>query len=290
MARTIDEIFNEMKAEGIRLATEQNNADAIDMFNNNSALAVWRLLFYIMAFCVWTFEVVQDNFFISVNTTIANEFAHTLKWYRTKALAFQYAFNLIPDTDKFDNVGKTEQEIADCKIIKYAAANETTVDSKRTLLIKIATLSDGILAPISEVQLAAFEAYIKEIKDAGVSVTIYNRLADLIKVEVDFYYNPLLLDNLGNRLDGLGANPVVEAANNYLLNLPFNGEFSNARFIDALQSAYGAAENNVFLKSASRKAGNNDYESIANTFIPDAGYARFDEGGLIINYVPYVAG
>ena len=51
--------------------------------------------------------------------------------------------------------------------------------------------------PISEPQLAAFTAYMEEIKDAGVGILIYNRLADLIKIEVDFYYNLLLLDSAG---------------------------------------------------------------------------------------------
>lgn len=289
MARTIDAIFTEMYNEGVRLATEQENTDALNMFNNTSAFALWRLFYYAMAFCVWSFENVQDLFFTNVNNTIANEFAHTPRWYRTKALAFQYGFNLIPDTDKFDNTGKTQDEIDASFIVKYAAVNETTVDGKRVLLIKIATLVDGVLSPLSDVQLAAFTAYMQEIKDAGVPLIIYNRLADLITAEVDFYYNPLLLDSEGNRLDGLAGKPAEDAANNFLLNLPFNGEFSNAKFIDALQDAYGAAERDVFLLSASRKSGNNDYVSIPNTFIPDAGYARFDVNGLTINYIPYVA-
>lgn len=290
MVRTIAQIFDEMVAEAVSEATDTGNADAIAMFNNTSAAAIWRLMFYIHSFCIFVMENIFDLFTASVNDTIANDMPHTTRWYRTKALLFQFGFNLLADTDKFDNTSYTDDQVAASQIVKYAAVNETTVDSKRVLLIKIAKLVNNDLAPLSTTELAAFTAYMQDVKDAGVPLIIYNREADTIRVTVDFYYNPLLLDGLGNRLDGLGEPPVPAAALNYLLNLPFNGEFSNAKFIDALQAAYGAADNNVFLVSAERKTGDNAYQSIPNTFIPDAGYARFETDGLTINYIPYVAG
>ena len=290
MADTIQSIYDSMVAEGISEATYQGNDDALAMFNNPSATALWKLLFNTQAVSIASMENNYDLFTAFVNDALANESAHTTRWYRTKALAFQYGFNLIPDTDQFDNTGYTDDEIAASQIVEYAAVNETTVDSKRVLLIKIATLVNGDLAPLSDVQLAAFTAYMQEIKDAGVPLTIYNQTAALITAQVDYYYNPLLLDGNGNRLDGLGEPPVPAAALNYLLNLPFNGEFSNAKFIDALQVSFGNGDGNVFLKSAQYKTGANSYTAIPNTFVPDAGYVRFDTDGLVINYIPYVAG
>ena len=164
MARAIQDIFDSMKAEGIRRATDDGNTEALTMFDNTSAFALWRLMFYVLAFAIWTFEVLMDAYQISVNTKVDNEYAHTKNWYRTAGLNFQYGFDLIPDTDKFDNTGRTADEIAASKIIKYCSVNETIIDGKRTLLIKIATITDGVLAPISEPQLAAFTAYMEEIK------------------------------------------------------------------------------------------------------------------------------
>jgi hypothetical protein len=289
MARTIDTIFNDMKGEAVRLATDANNADMLAMLNNTSKVAIWRLWFYIIAFAVWSLEKLWDAFQLLINSIIANQTPHTLRWYRTKALAFQYGFNLIPDTDKFDDVLFADDEIEASKVVKYAAVNETTIDGRRVLLIKVATLVNGELSPLNALQEAALTAYFEDVKDAGVPIIIYNRLADVLRATVDFYYNPLLLDGNGNRLDGLGANPVIEAANNYLLSLPFNGEFSNAAFIDALQDAFGASDRDVFLRSMERKTGDSDYVSVANTFIPDAGYVRFEANGLTINYIPHVA-
>lgn len=290
MARTIDEIFEEQKGEAIRLATEQGNNDALNMFNNTSRVTLWRMLFYTMAFCAWGLEKAFDSVVALIDAMIAALTPHSLRWYRTKGLAFQYGFDLVAETDKYDNTGKTDAEIAASKVVKYCAVNETTVDGKRVLLIKIAGVDgNGKLMKLSDLVYTAFVAYMERIKDAGNVLIIYNREADILKAVVDVFYNPLLLDVSGNRLDGLGGKPVEDAANNYLLALPFNGEFSNAGFIDMLQSAYGVNNKNVFLRSMQRKINDTDFVSVGNTFIPEAGYTKFDDvGGLVINYVAQV--
>jgi hypothetical protein len=276
-----------MVTEGKRLATEAGNQSVLDMFNNTSKVAVWKIFFYTMAFAVWSLETVFDKFQTLIETMLAALLPHTLKWYRTKALAFQFGFNLLPDSDQFDNGTASTQQIEDSKVVKYAAVNETTVDSRRVLLIKVAAETDGDLSQLTAVQEAAFTAYMQKIKDAGNKLIIYNRLADLLRCEIDVYYNPLLLDADGNRLDGEGQ-PINDAAKSYLRNLPFNGEFSIAAFSDALQAAYGVSDNNVFVKKFERKTGDAAWQAIANTFIPDAGYTRFDTDGLTVNYISHV--
>lgn len=289
MARTIQQIFEEQKAEGIRLATEQNNTEALEMFNNPSRMALWRLLFYTMAFCAWSLEKVFDSFTVLVNDMIATLTPGSLRWHRTKALAFQFGFDLIPETDRYDNSGKTADEIEASKVVRYAAVNEAQVDGRRVLLVKVAGVDgSGNLIQLPPDQEAAFISYMERIKYAGNILIIYNRVADILKTEVDVYYNPLLLSFDGSRLDGLGGKPLEEAAKNYLLNLPFNGEFSNAAFVDTLQNAYGVDNKNVFLKSMQRKINATSYQSVGNTFIPDAGHTKFDEGGLLINYIAHV--
>lgn len=290
MARTRQQIFDEMKAEALRQAIEQNDIEMQEMLNNISGYAAWRNLFNVMAFCAWTLEVLWDKFKVVIDTLIAALTPHSLRWYRTKALAFQYGFDLIPESDKYNNAGFTTQQIADSKIVKYSAVNEASIDGKRVLLIKIAGVDNGgSLVQLSGLQEAAFSAYMERIKDAGNVIIIYNREADLLRGEIDVYYNPLLLDNTGGRLDGLAGKPLEEAARSYLLLLPFNGEFSNAVFTDFMQAAYGVADKNVFLKSMQRKIGAATYQAVANTFIPDAGYTNFETpDGLKINYIAHV--
>ena len=286
MARTTQQIFDSMVSQGVALATAQGNTDMVAMFANTSNVAVWRLLFYVMAFAIMTFEQLMDAFTATVNTTITNTLPHTLPWYQSVAKTFQYGFTPIDGTATFDNSTATAQQIADSLIVQYSAVTETTLDGNRVLLLKVATLSSGILAPLSDTQFNAFTDWFNTIKDAGVNIVYYNQIADLIQVIVNVYYNPILIDGTGLRTDGSGDYPVKDAANNYLLNLGFNGKFINADFINALQAAYGVSNGEVDLVSIQCKAAGGDYQSVASSFIPASGYCAFDTtNGLTINYI-----
>ncbi len=70
MARTTQEIFDVMKAQGIALATDANNQPAIDMFNNTSRVAGWKILFFAVAFCIHNIEVIYDLFRSEVDDRI----------------------------------------------------------------------------------------------------------------------------------------------------------------------------------------------------------------------------
>lgn len=284
MARTTQEIFNSMLAEANQLAADQANADAIAMFNNTSKVAIWRLLFWIKAFAISVHEKVFDAHVVYVDAELEKLQPPTLSWHRNKLKAFQFGFDLIADTDKFDNTGKTDAEIAASKIIAYAAVTETNADNVRVVLYKVAKLSGTDLVPLSNTEFDALEAYVKVYKPAGVSIIIYNQVADLLKAEIDVYYNPLLIDGDGLRTNGAGY-PVQEAAINYPITLEFDGEFINSNFIDALQSCYGVSRRKVNLVSMERKTGSGTWQSVGSSFIPEAGYCKFDVGGLTINYI-----
>lgn len=289
MARSIQTIFEEQQNEGIRQATAAGNDELLAMFTNTSKVAVWRILFYSIAYCIWSFEKVMDGFTQMISAMIDALTPHNLRWYRTTALKFQYGFDLLPESFKFDNTGKTAQEIEDSKVVKYVAVNEATVDNVRVLLMKIAGVdSEGKLSQLPVVVEQAFAAYVERFKDAGNVVLIYNRPADTVRAEIDVYYNPLLLDAAGNRLDGLGGKPLEQAADAYLLQLDFNGEFSNAAFADVLQNAYGVSSRGVFIKSIAKKTGSGPFININNSFIPEPGYIKYETGGLVFNYIRHV--
>ena len=286
MARKVNDIFETMRSAAIAEATSVGNADAVAMFNNTSKVALWRILFYAFAYCVWTFEVLFDDFIATVVNILALQRPHTLRWYRQKALAFQLGFNLLTDSDKFDNTGYTDAQVTDSKIVRYAAINEATIDGKRTLLLKIAKEMNGEPSTLSLVEEDAFTAYMQEVKDAGNILIIYNRQADVIRAAVNVYYNPLLLDGNGNRLDGGAGKPVEDAAKAYPFSLDFNGEFILAAFVDALQNAYGVSRRRCDLIQFEKKTGDNAFQSVGSSFVPEAGYAKFDTDGLTINYIP----
>ncbi len=275
MARTISEIQQE-------ILTAKENEPALAELNSTSKVAVWRLWVYITAFVIHTLERLFDQHKKEVSEALSELKPHTARWYRNKALAFQYGFDLIEDSDKFDNVGSTEEQIANSKIVKYSAVTESETESR--LIVKIATEQGGELQPISTEQKEIFEAYMNEIKDAGVKITVISYPADRLRLGFKIVRNPLVLDEQGYNIL-TGTNPVQEAIENYLKNLPFNGELSLMKLIDAIQQVEGVEDLALLEASSSYFDGDDftSYENIAIKTIAKSGY--FKTENLNVEYV-----
>lgn len=227
MARLIGVIQKEMLDS---IAANENLAG----LNSQSKVSIYRLIVFVVSFAIWALEVLFDTHNKEVNDIIEAKFPHRPSWYRTKVKDFQYGFALINDTDKFDNTGFTEDQILDSKIIKYAAVTK----SAGKILIKIATESAGVLTPITPEQRASVDAYILEIADCGVNYLLVNHLPDILLLNLQIYRDPLVLDSTGMSILN-GNYPVQDAINEYMKELPFDGELVLAHLIDKLQKAEG---------------------------------------------------
>ena len=278
MARTIEQIQNE-----ILKAKEAETS--LNGLNSTSKVAIWRLWAYITAFVIWTLEKIFDEHKKEVSEALSQQKPHTARWYRNKALAFQYGFDLITDTDKFNNQGFTEDQISASKIVKFSAVTEADTESR--LIVKIATEQGGELQPISLGQKASFDAYINEIRDAGVRITTINYLPDILKLQMKIYRDPLVLDENGQSIL-TGEKPVEKAIKEYFKKLPFNGELVLAHLVDALQQVEGVKIPHIILaESKWIDAGVNDYgnyQPIEVKTIPISGYFKIEN----FNGIEYV--
>ncbi len=276
MARKIDEIY-------LAILQEKNLHTELDELNSTSKVAVFNLWAYIVAVVMWTLENLFDQHKAEIDQKIAMLKPHSPQWYRENALQFQYGQTLVPESGTYDNTGLSAQQIEQRKIIKQAAVTE--IDGK--LRIKVAKELDGEFVPLdNDDELPAFKEYIGMKKDAGVRITTDSLPADLLKLELDIWYNPLVLRVDGSRIDGSNQEPVKSAINNYLRNLPFNGEYANTRLVDELQKVDGLVY--PVIKTSQAKYGLLPYTQIDEKYIPDAGYMRIDEEVLKINYREYV--
>lgn len=201
-----------------------------------SLVSLENILFEIVSYAIYMHELIFDQHKAEVDGALYNQKSGRLPWYRQKALDFQYGFDLLEDSDEFDNADATAEEIETSKIIKYAAVNESEDESR--VIIKIAGETDGELAPISADQKDAFDEYFQEIRYAGVKLTIINYLPDLLYLDLTIYRDPLVLDANGMNIL-TGTYPVNEAITEYMRELPFNGELVLAHLVDKLQSADG---------------------------------------------------
>ena len=237
MARGIIDIKSEMTSSFMTNETIANAYGFIaeSVFADEFSIVSFENRFFdVVAFSIWVLEKLFDTHKKEVDDIIEAKMPHRPSWYRTKAKGFQFGFPLITDTDKYDNTGFTDDQVLASKIIKYAAVTP----SAGQILIKIATETAGVLAPISPGQKASFEAYILEIADCGVKYLIVNHLPDILLLNLQIFRDPLVLDSSGMSILN-GNYPVQDAINEYMKELPFNGELVLAHLIDKLQKAEG---------------------------------------------------
>jgi len=233
-----------------------------------------------------TTETIFDIFTSDVDTKLRELMPHTERWYANKSLAYQHGFNLLPEDDEYDNTDKSEEDIEASKIVKYAAVVSQENQFGRVYLrIKLATEDADDLAPLSNTQLDGVKAYLARIKDAGVKLQIDSLPADQAKMKWTVYYDPLILDNNGNRLDGTASDVVRTAIKEYFKNLPFNGIYVLEYHTDAVQLVPGVVI--PVINECSTKYGLLPYTNVNVKVTPDAGYLRFvDDADLEIIYIP----
>jgi len=276
MARLLNDIFNDKMQ---RVAADPVLSGHL---TSTSKVAVYRLLLYISSICDWTLEKLHDLFKQEVNETIAAMKPHSLQWYAEKSRAFQHGYNLIAESDLYDNTGLTQQEIEQSKIVDYAAVIEQDSAQIR-LRIKIATDNGNDLVPLTAGQLTAFKAYMQRIKDAGVKLSITSTPADKLKLALRIKYNALVINAAGGRIDGVSAKPVQEALKTFLKNLPFNGVFSVAKMVDAIQAVEGVSD--VKVDQVKVQYGALPFTTVDIDYTPDSGYLRIEDADLSIQFI-----
>ncbi|PWA10981.1 nucleotidyltransferase [Flavobacterium laiguense] len=256
MARSIATIKQELTANFMGNAVLQNSygfADGAVFESEFSKVSIESILFDIFAFGVFLLEVIFDYHKKEIDTAIYEQKSGTPRWYRNMSLAFQYGFDLLDDSDKFENTGFTADQIEASKIIKYCSVKES-IESNR-LTIKVAGESGDDLIPLDVTQITAFKDYLAEIKYAGVKINVVNNPADKLQLTMAIYRDVLVIDENGNSILN-GGKPVEKAIRDYMKNLPFDGELvindliaklraidgvNNAHIINATSSAYDSA-------------------------------------------------
>lgn len=247
-----------------------------------SIVSLENILFFIVATAMWLNAQLFNQHKTDVLNILRLNKAHTPNWYATRAKEFQFGHELTEGTDQYNNSALTAEQIQAAQVVKFAAAVEA--DDQSVLFVKVATYNNNIKQPLNSIQLAAFNNYLSMIKDAGVRITVVNSPADDLHLEMDIYYDPLILDNEGRRLDGSDNAPVQTAIRDYISKLSFNGLYVNQSLVDRLQTINGVeiAE----LKQASSRYGNQvNYRPINARSRPYAGYYQVTDRNLILRFI-----
>lgn len=284
---TIEEIYKEITETFIsdsEVIAQYGLKEGKSFNDQFSIVSIERILFFVIA-VVMRFPFMEfDQLRLDVYKMLSSKKAHTPNWYADIAKRFQYGYDLIQDTDQYDNSALTNDQIERSKIIKFADA--LSKRNKSILYVKVATGTAEDKRPLSQDQLAAFKSYLNLVQDAGVHIQVVNAPADELLVEMDIYYNPRILNKHGQRLDGTNNTPVQDAIKGYAQNLQFNGVYVNAHMIDAVQLVDGV-EFPEHKRSASRYGVYTEFREINAQEVPYSGYYIVKDSNLKLKFLPY---
>lgn len=284
---TLEEIYNKITNQFISdpIVIAKYGLETGKTFNEQFSEASFeRILFYGIASNMLLNIQNYTQHKIDVEKLLTEKKAHTPNWYASKAKLFQYGYQLDGDNDYYDNSALSEEIIEKSKIVKFAAA--VPGRNKSILYLKIATGTNENKQPLSKTQLEAFSFYISQVADAGVNLIITNDVADEIAIEMDVYYDPLILDKQGKRLDGSDDTPVQNAAKYYIHNLQFNGMYVNASLVDSVQAVTGVKFPEL-KGAASRYGVYTEFRKIDGRERAHAGYYTIKDTNLKLNFKPY---
>jgi len=297
MARTVEEIYNSIISEvttyeNLKVLQPQINVGFqkfLDEITTTSKVAIWRTWVWIMTYAIWIHEQVFDQHKLDVIKRVENNQFGQIQWYVSVAKDFQNGYSLVWNEAK--RIYEYPVIDSDAKIIEQASAT----DNNGSLIVKVAK-SDGAdgLEPLSADEQSSFEAYISRRQPAGIDLDVYNFTADLLRFDIDVFYDATKLNSSGELIADsiqttlvVGEKPAEIAINNYIKAIPFDSDFRIIDFVDALQDADGV--DNVVVNSCEAKYGDLSYTDILSEtgqkWNTRAGYLEIDgDISTMLNY------
>jgi hypothetical protein len=289
MAKTVTEIKKSMTDVFIADAAviQAYNLQPGKTFEDEfSVTSIESIIFYSVAYCAFVIYSFFDLFKTEINADIKSYTHPTLQFFADKIKTFQFGDTPIPGTDLYDNTGLTAAQIEAKRVIKYASAVEQNFSVGRFgVRLKVAGEdAGGTRVQLTAPQLTAAKAFMPRFKPGGVYMEMTSDDADYLKLNLKVYYNPLVLNNTGQRLDGTDNTPLQTAINNHLKSLPFNGRFNLTALVDAMQKVDGIADPRIL--SAQTKYALLPYTDVIDEVIPDAGYLKiYTANDLTIQWI-----
>ena len=296
MARELSEIKKQMTDDFVANQTIQERyaLDTTKTFEQQfSKVSIENILFNVVAFAMWLLEKIWDQFRNETNTEIEKNRIHSKQWYRQKALDFLFGFAVADGTDAFDTTGATDEEIQAAKVVKQAACIKMISSAGYGILrVKVAGEdANGNLKRLPTDQFDALKYYfMRYAVDAGTQLKCTTGDADDLLLNIDVYYDPLVLNTQGERLDGTAQTPVKDAIVAFLKSIEFNGSLYVSDLVLKIREVEGVSKCKCV--EARSKYGSYSYNTtgiqnvglIDEIRIADAGYMKLDESVLQINY------
>jgi hypothetical protein len=260
MARSIQTIQSEMD---IIQATQSG----LSSLNSPSTTSIYTLWKYITSSSIWIHETLWDLFKVELETIVSNAPVGTVKWLQNMVFNFQYdssnpqIVQLVDFTPSYNPIDPTLRIVTRCS---------TKTTPGRLVTVKVAKSEPP--SALSLAELNSLKGYLNDISFAGVQYIVTSSPADKLYLDAEIFYN-------GQYASTISAN-VISAVEDYLKNIPFDGEIRISKLEDAIQSVIGVTDviiNDMALRADATSFGSKTYlvqtnTTIFNKYPTNAGY------------------
>ena len=254
--------------------------DLLTELTTASKVAIWRLLFWVIAVAIFVHESLFDTFKSDVEKRALEIIPATTRFYVIEAKKFQFGDDLQFINGRFQFADTTSVAAVAKQIIEQASAR----DIERVVTLKIAKDDgSGGLEKLTSTEKTAFEGYLNQVKIAGTKTIVISDDPDTLKVAYTIQFDPLVMKQDGTLIVD-GTSPVQVAIDDYIEGLPFDSTFRVQDLTDAIQLARGVV--NAVADVIETKFGALSFTDIltvtTETFLPNAGYLITDPSPILI--------
>jgi hypothetical protein len=233
----------------------------------------------------------MDEYERRVQASLDAQRVHKTSWYQDVLLKYQHGA-VYDDLGNYDNINRTEAEVAAMQVFKHAAVTRTISNGAIVLRCKVAGESNGVFTAATAAQVTAASAYLQDNTDAGTLSLVTTGDGDDLLLKITVYFDPTILDSDGKRLDGTNNTPVLDATNTYLQQKELNDSYVKGDHEYAMRQVEGVRI--VEVTEVASKYAQHSYTStnIANAGpinqirVADSGYFIVDMNELEITYEP----
>ncbi len=223
MARTVAQIQKQM--------TDAIAADSVlsPLLTSTSKRAIWLLFTFVIAASIAIFEQILDIFTTNIEATVAAAAPSTGSWLQRQISLFQYS-DTSPQVVQLINFAPV-YPVVDATL-RVITRSSITTDIANNVIVKVAIGNPpgAAGAPI----VSALQSYLNIVGAEGISYTVRSNDADRIYIDAIIFYSGLYSSVIQ-------AN-VIQAINNYLANLPFNGNLKISDIELAIRSVVGVTD------------------------------------------------
>ena len=260
MSRTIAQIQAEMDAQ----QALQTGLSGLDSPSQTAIYTLWK---YIVSAAIWAHETLWDKFKVELETIVDNAPVGTDGWVQSQSLLFQYSAT-DPQVIVLNNFVPS-YPVTDTDLQIITRCSVKTLPNK-VVSVKVAK-SDPPSA-LTATELSSFKGYLDDISFAGVQYNAISLASDKLYLDAEIFYN--------GQYSSVISDTVIAAINDYLANIPFDGNVRVSSLYDAIQNVDGVTDviiNDMAIRADATAFGSKTYlvqsnATIYNKYPTFAGY------------------